>query len=358
MKNFTRLIAAAFMCLYCSCSGGCSGNTQGDTADIPQNKNQQPFTVVNWNLQTFFDANKDGIEYTEFQKSSDWNLEKYNQRVNRLCQVITALDADIFIFEELENEGIIYDISNALAGSGQNWNQKKFWNYSIFAKEEQTAIGIGILSRYPLSKAKTHSMDIRLHKESQPSVRYLVETFAHIQDKKIAILANHWKSKVGGTEQTEIWRDWQESILAKRVSQLLSSEDSETCADGIIICGDFNRDAQDFVCNFKDSPSYIEQEQNTVLRYADFGFTDYTSACSMWFSDYGALLHQTGSYVYDDQWERIDNILTAGQIRITEASPCTSSPWALAKGYPSSYKLYSGEGYSDHLPVMAKILIM
>ena len=353
MKGIKILAAGLTAFLFCSCWGGCSVQSK-DTEQYSTDKNQTILTVVNWNAQTFFDANKDGCEYSEFQKSADWNKEKYQQRVKRLCEVINALDADIYIFEEFENEGIIYDISNELTGSGQSWNQKKFWNYSLFAKEEGTAIGIGIISRYPLSEARVHSMDIRLHKEQQPVTRYILEAKASVQNKKIMLLANHWKSKVGGQEKSEIWRDWQESILGKRVQELLSSPAE---CDAIILCGDFNRDAGDFICNFKNTTRYIDEEQNTLLRFADFGYTDFTSAQSFWFSEYGNLLNQTGSYVYDDEWERIDNILIAGNIRFIDSGPCTASPWALAKGYPAAYKLYSGQGYSDHLPVQAKLII-
>ncbi len=353
MKNFKlfkSIRATVLIFLCCSCSGGCSvwnfAQENSDTAD----NSQSPVTLVNWNLQTFFDANKDGCEYQEFQKASDWNKEKYEQRLGRLCNVISTLDADIYVFEELENESIIYDISNILAGNGQNWNQKKFWNYSLFAKEEGTAIGIGILSRYPLSQAKVHSMDIRIHREKQPSLRYIVETTVSINNKEVFIFANHWKSKVGGEEKTEIWRDWQESILAKRLKELSGKP--------IIICGDFNRDAQAFICNFKESADYIQKEENTILRYTDFGLTDYTSAQSIWFDDYGNILHKTGSYIYEDSWERIDNIMTAGQIKITNSGPCISSPWSLAKDYPMSYHIYSGTGYSDHLPVMVQFIVL
>ena len=353
MKKFNLhkiLQAAVLIILCCSCSGGCTAWNFGQENSGNADNSQSPVTLVNWNLQTFFDANKDGFEYQEFQKASDWNKEKYEQRLGRLCNVISTLDADIYVFEELENEGIIYDISNTLAGNGQNWNQKKFWNYSLFAKEQGSAIGIGILSRYPLSQAKVHSMDIRIHREKQPSVRYILETTASIKNKEVYIFANHWKSKVGGEEKTEIWRDWQESILAKRLNELNG--------EPVIICGDFNRDAQAFVCNFKESGAYIQKEKNTILRYTDFGLTDYTSAQSIWFDDYGNILHKTGSYVYEDSWERIDNIMTAGKIKVTQAGPCVSSPWSLAKDYPMSYHIYSGTGYSDHLPVMAQFIVL
>ena len=324
--------------LCCSCSGGCYAQNETETEEL-----KTPLSVVNWNVQTFFDANKDGCEYTEFQKSSDWNKEKYQERVKRLAQVISTLDADIYVFEEIENENVLQDISNELSGKSQTWNQKKFWNDSVFVKEEDTAIGIGILSRYPITEAKTHSMDIRIHKEKQPVVRYILQTTLSIKSKKVSILVNHWKSKVGGQNQTEIWRDWQESILAKITSELQNKDDSQA----IIICGDFNRDAADFILN----------DNNTILRYSDFGYTDYTTTKSMWFSDSGQFLHQTGSYYYDDRWERIDNILICGDIKIAGAEPSAVSPWASPKGIPESYKIYSGEGYSDHLPVIARLIL-
>jgi len=341
LRNFIGVVAAVMLC---SCSGGCSVQ---DSFFIEQNQEETTdsgatqISVATWNLQTFFDGNKDGCEYKEFQKTADWNKETYRVRLERLCEFITKTDADIFILEEMENEGIIYDISNQLAGAGHNWEQKKFWNYSVFAKEEGSAIGIGILSRYPLSNIKTHSMDIRIHSAAQPSTRYILEAEAGIEKKRLVILANHWKSKSGGEQESEIWRDWQESILGKRTAELLKDESA-----ALLICGDFNRDAADFVCN-----------PNTILRYADFGYTDYTSVNSLWFTDSGDYSSQKGSYFYDNEWERIDNIMLAGKVKKVFFAPLDMSPWASSQGYPIPYKIYSGTGWSDHLPLLARIIV-
>lgn len=341
------------MFLFISCTNGCSSESK---SAVNSKEKYTSLTVVNWNTQTFFDANKDGCEYEDFLKSSDWNTEKYTLRLQRLCNLITELNADIYIFEELENERIIYDISNQLAESGQNWNQKKFWNYSFFAKPEGSAIGIGILSRYQLSGAKTHDMDIRIHSEKQPSSRYLVEATALVDNKKVIILANHWKSKSGGEEQTEIWRDWQENVLGKRLYHIINqNSDSDLC--GIIICGDFNRDALDFVCNLKDQPNYIDSETNTIFRFSDFGHTDYVSASSLWFDSKDELISQNGSYYFDDYWEKIDNLFIMGKMKSAEFKTAASAPWATANGFPISYKIYSGEGFSDHLPLYAKLIL-
>ena len=70
LKEFYVVMAAI---LFCSCSDGCLGqnkilqNVENDSAG------GTPILIANWNLQTFFDGKKDGCEYKEYQKSSDWN---------------------------------------------------------------------------------------------------------------------------------------------------------------------------------------------------------------------------------------------------------------------------------------------
>ena len=336
MKNLYYALAALAGIMLCACSGGSAAPAEEEAFS-----GGTQLVVANWNLQTFFDGKKDGCEYKEYQKAADWNTETYKVRLERLCEFITSTDADIYVFEEIENEEIIYDISNELSASGKNWKQKDFWNYSVFAKEAGTAIGIGILSRYPLSNIRTHTMDIRIHSTEQPTTRYILESEVSVHKKRLVILANHWKSKSGGEQETEIWRDWQESLLGKRVAELLKEDDT-----AILICGDFNRDAADFV--------YLE---NIVLRFADFGYTDYVDVNSLWFTASGDYASDKGSYFYDDRWERIDNIMLTGTAHKVTFSPLAISPWATVQGYPIPYKIYSGQGWSDHLPLCAQIAI-
>ena len=100
--------------------------------------NRDKVKIANWNVQTFFDANNDGTEYSEFAKSKTWGEEMYKERLKRLCSVIKKLDADIFIMEELENSNVLFDISNFLAGE---WNPRKIYRYACFSKNEGGAIG-------------------------------------------------------------------------------------------------------------------------------------------------------------------------------------------------------------------------
>lgn len=296
-------------------------------------------TVISWNVQTFFDGEKDNCEYEEFKKTSLWNREKYQNRLKKLCSVIEQLNADIYIFQEIENEKILYDISNQLAG--KSWNSKNNWNYSCFSKPEGTAIGCAVLSKYELSNLTTHQLDIRSLKSEQPAMRYILQVAAKTENKSLTIFVNHWKSKSGGEEKTEIWRDWQESLLSRLLNEYSESTDNPQ----VVLCGDFNRDINDFV----------HKKNNVYLRNAGCGTTSTVTVNSPWYNSTGGYTTETGSYYYQNQWERIDHIFVYGNIKVLSFSPCCQEPFAFQDKTPYAYHISSDSGYSDHLPVKAVI---
>ena len=290
-------------------------------------------SIVNWNVQTFFDSQTDGSEYSTFRNSDFWNEEKYRNRLQRLCDVITFLDADIFIFEEIENEGILYDIYNQL--SGNSWNQNKIWNYGSFYKDENSSIGLAALSKIPLEDMKIHSMDIRIMDEIQPSSRPILELKISVNDKDLFLFVNHWKSKVSGILQGENWRQWQEFILSKSILQ----------KERFLICGDFNKDIDEFIWEEKNSRVKIclRNDENNV------------SVFSPWINSDKSFTTEIGSYYYKGNWERIDNFFISDKINLQEFKVCTNGEWMSDKNIPNSYKIFIGEGYSDHLPIMCII---
>ncbi|MCR5766713.1 MAG: endonuclease/exonuclease/phosphatase family protein [Treponema sp.] len=347
-KLFLSLLVLIFIALISSCDSEILLNTQKE------------YTLVCWNLQTFFDGNIDGCEYTEFKKSEKWDEGKYKIRLNRLCESIKKLNADIFVFEEIENEKIIFDLSNMLCGS--SWKNSERWNYAGFAKENGSSIGCAIISRIPIKEVKTHSLDIRTQKEAQPSMRPVMCVDLSAGKKEFCIIVNHWKSKSDGAEKSEIWRDWQEALCERIIPQDFP----------VLICGDFNRDAQEFI-HFLNEEKFNENQNsaNTIFR----GFSEKSKAAinstslpcftpeekilySPWYDENGDFSTTTGSYYYKDKWERIDHIFTNDQILILSFSPCAESPWLNEYGEPDSYKIYNGRGYSDHLPLKCTFQIL
>lgn len=292
-------------------------------------------SLVCWNVQTFFDAVTTGNEYKEFKNSERWNKEKYIKRLDRLCEVMTTLNPDIFVMEEIENAEVVQDIANVLAGG--SWNNKKIWQYACFAKESGSSIGCAVFSRYELSELRSHAIDIRTQQEEQPSTRPIMQLTVNAGNLEFELFVNHWKSKSGGEEETEIWRDWQELVLADCVMTM----ERESPGLALVMCGDFNRSAEDFALISKD------KKANTVLRGKDQNINVF----SPWFRSDGKFSIETGSYYFNGDWERIDNILITGNVSITSFTTVTDSPVADEEGIPSSYKLYTGDGCSDHLPL-------
>ena len=296
-------------------------------------------SLVCWNVQTFFDAETSGTEYKDFKNSERWNKEKYIKRLDRLCDVMTSLNPDIFVMEEIENEAVVQDISNRLAG--ESWDNKKSWQYACFKKETGSAIGCAVFSRYEICSLKTHTLDIRTQNEEQPSSRPLMQLTIGVGNQDLELFVNHWKSKSGGEDETEIWRDWQELVLAENITGYGNAGKS------VVMCGDFNRSAEDFILTAGG------KNANTLLR----GASDSSAVFSPWFRPDGKFATEAGSYYYNSEWERIDNIMITGNVVFSSFGTVTESPVADEEGIPSAFKLYTGDGCSDHLPLKCVISI-
>lgn len=314
------------------------------------------FSIVNWNVQTFFDGNNDGIEYSDFKKSEKWGTEAYKARLLKLCKAIKEINADVFVFEEIENSGIIYDITNQLAGN--SWSSKNCWNYAAFAKNPADAIGCAVISKLPLSNMTLHNLDVRSESEKQPSMRPIIKIELSCGGKTFCLLVNHWKSKSGGSEKSEIWRKWQENVLYKQFS--------ENSHFPIISCGDFNKDINEFelLCGAdktSDAQTIIFRKPNLKLRkFCGSSGNDNTAennfieVYSPWINEIGGF-KEPGSYYYDSKWERIDNFFANENTIISAFKVLTDGEWCNADFIPKRYKIYNGEGFSDHLPIKCLI---
>ena len=376
---FSFLISAALLGMMSSCTGvvSCSNDNKAQSETI---------TVLNWNLETFFDASFDGNEYTEFKNGkSGWSREKYETRLDRLASVIKTLDADVLVFEELEKEAQLYDITNRLSGT---FNFSKLYSHAFFATDQGASIGCGVLSRLPIGEISIHSLDVRTAGADQPSMRPILQFSVFAGDagatsaaggKKLVVFANHWKSKSGDTNgDTARWRRLQESVLCRCMRDVV-----ERAKLPVLACGDFNMDVLEFA-SYAGSPvgaasSETDGSSGEKLSYAanvllrggiaagTAGATDAGGVggladgdarnlpvYSPWFDAQGNLV-EPGSYWYNDAWERIDHFFAAGRVTVSAFGAKTNGAWATSSGKPIRYQVYNGAGYSDHLPIMCSV---
>ncbi|MBO7421476.1 MAG: endonuclease/exonuclease/phosphatase family protein [Spirochaetaceae bacterium] len=294
-------------------------------------KNPKKISIATWNVQTFFDADFSGSEYSEYSSTkSGWNSEKYFARLLRLVDALQEIDADIIALEEIENISVAHDIIKLLPFSSK-------LHYAVFAKQPGSALGLLVFSRYPITEAKAHQ--IQLPGIKPETLRPVLEVHVKAGGKDTAVLVNHWKSKASGGETSGIMRQCQSRLLAECVFQL-KKEAAENAL--IIAAGDFNQTTGEF-----------ETESGGRVLFRGSNFTE--TAESVWLNTANTSL---GSYYFRDNWEQIDHIfLFSEKYRFGFCGTVKARMFVHADGTPNSYKIYTGTGLSDHLPLKAEIYL-
>lgn len=304
--------------------------------------------IISWNVQTFFDAHTCGTEYKEFRASGGaWNREKYERRLENLCGFIKEHPADIYVFEEVENEEVLQDIANLCTGFSF-FSQSQL--QTVFAFDEGGSLGIAVLSRLPIRAAAVHQIGISalvdtqgaLQRVIQPQLRPLLELHAEKDGCPFVLFACHWKSKSGGAHKSELWRDLQECLLARRIREVASAYPFTP----LIVCGDFNRALEEFGIEENVAKGKTVRFAYDLQPKKTGAQEEYTELLSAWFIGGGL-----GSYYFRETWEKIDHFFYNEFVFAPAFSALDSGPHTQPGGIPFRYDLYKGTGYSDHLPL-------
>lgn len=312
---FAAVLAAAFLAACSSVSADGGGRS---------------LSVMCWNAETFFDAVRDGTEYEEF-RGGGWDRGRYEERLDRLASVVKRLDCDVVVVEEMEKAGQLRDVANRLGWSFLG----KPYRWTGFASEPDGAIGVAVMSRLPILSVTAHSVDAAPPAGCvRPSMRPIMRVVVDVGGREISILVNHWKSKAGGAEASEFWRDAQERLLSRLVLR-----DVEAGLP-VAACGDFNRS--------------IEEFRREVRGSANVSLKGGAAVFSPWYAADGSL-PDPGSYWFRGGWERIDHFFLAGGAVAESFRAECDGEWADAEGRPRRYSVRSGRGYSDHLPLTCTI---
>jgi len=384
-KNIqTLLYAALLMVLLTGCV---SCDTSVTKANVP--KNPASLAIMTWNVQALFDGTDHGIEYDEYRASAGWTQEKYKGRLNIIAAAIGGLERkpDIIALQELESAMVAIDLAEALSKHGYCW--------TYFTNIPGMALGVGILSRFPIAEAKSHSVYINGEIAPRPMLEARINTAAgkadpeNTADSSLLLFVCHWKSKLGGDDATESVRRASARIILRRLREL-----TETDPDlPVVIMGDLNENHDDFyrwggkainalmpddlrAAEFTglygiDSESQraaavIAEKQKDFLilvktkppapQYFPSGVI---TLYSPWFAELrNENEDSSGSYYYKNNWETIDHFLLSAQFfdgsgwDYENALILNFPPFTGTKGTPVAYNPRTGSGLSDHLPLM------
>jgi len=364
---FILVVVLSLAC--CSCSEA----KADEAAPLDTGK----ITLMTWNVNNLFDGKDNGFEYEEFSEQAGWSDEKYMGRVNVLSAAIGKIEPlpDIIMLQEIESIKILDDLA-ALISGGYGW--------SHFAVNPGASLGVGIMSRLPITEAMAHTVAVNGETTPRPvlEARILVEQGANGPDEFI-IFVCHWKSKLGGDEATESVRRASARVIVRRVRELWEEEPEI----GVLVAGDLNENYDEFfrqnaaiICALLPDDPYCaqitgcinEEGEEDASRQKDFIVLSKNKPpvpvhfplgsvvlFSPWINDL-----ENGSYFYKHNWETIDHFFVSGQFfnnkgwEYEKVVTANFSPFINASGVPVSYNVRTGSGMSDHLPLLLTLKLL
>ena len=374
------LYAVLLFALFTGC------NTSNEEAKAPGNSNS--IAIMTWNIQSLFDGVEDGTEYDEFREAAGWSNEKYRGRLNVIAGAIGGMGRkpDIIALQEVESARVIADLAAVLSAQGYGWTH--------FANIPGMALGVGLLSRFPLNEAKAHSVIIDGDLAPRPMLEARIcvpngttpagtPPAGDTDGPQLALFVCHWKSKLGGDDATESTRRASARIILRRIRELLESDPDLP----VIIMGDLNENYDEFYRRsgeaisalLPDDPhsaelaglySLDEDSQNAAELITglqkDFIILSknkppaaryFPAGTLALYSPWAAGLRD-GSYYYKNNWETIDHFLLSAQLfngtglDFENCEVINHPPFAGTNGHPVAYNPRTGSGLSDHLPLL------
>lgn len=308
--------------------------------------------LLTYNVQNLCDVLVTGHEYPEYTPEEGWTAEKYQGRLVQTARAITQGHKKVpavVILQEIEHAGILHDLlAGPLAGRGYQW---------FAATDDDSAIQTGILSTFPIVDTRIHTLEDH---------RSVLEVIIEAKGEDIAVFALHAKSQREGMKETENSRIAVCNMIRHRAEQL----HCQYPFIPIVIAGDFNESADAYFREHQafqtalipvSSPEADQWKRlgscivGGSLPVADNWYT--------WWLDASQVLGATvpGSYWYDGIWESFDQILLSREFfdgfgwEFVRGSVSDAPALLDEYGHPFRWNVRTGQGISDHLPVMVTL---
>jgi predicted extracellular nuclease len=312
--------------------------------------------IATYNVENLFDLQKKGYKYKEYEPNtkSNWNQRTYKIKLQNITKVIKDIDADIIALEEIHSLQALKDLRFTLKQDGL------YYEYFKIADKKDTAVNVAFLSKYPFTYAKELSVT------STYKYRNILESKFKIDGNDLYMFINHWKAKSG----PESMRIISAKALRKRINEVGYDKN-------IVLLGDFNSDYEEYI-KFKKNRKLNDTNSNTGINHVLRTIKQTTKAKDVKYEKenfynlwYDADADNRYSYIFKGKKEALDNILISqslldktGISYIDDSITNLDSDYLFKKNRIYRWQVsrsriprHKGEGYSDHLPVIAKFRV-
>ena len=297
----------------------------------PSPDKEERFVIVTWNMCEFFDSREDGGEYAGWRESDGWNDAKYNERIKKcvMYMVSNFMDADVIVLEEVESSEVLISL---LEGG---MKKEGYIYYGIASDESDLSVAF-------ISRIKPLSLRLLF----VPSSRPMLSLDFDINGEMVRIIGVHLRSRLK-EENKEI----------RREELLMLKDEAEKCDCPLIIIGDFNIDPfihKEEMCDTREGETTLPLTGDGSRAYGGRLFSPYL--------DYASPLIG-GTYFFEGQWERLDNILLSSfffdweGIEYEGTTIIKGGDASDYLGRPLKYDKSTGKGVSDHFALKSTFTI-
>jgi hypothetical protein len=301
-------------------------------------------TILSYNVENLFDLVRNGNEYQEYiPDSCNWNHETFGRKIDNISGVIQMTHPSIVALCEVENRMALKHLRKMLDRKGCGLR------YAAVADSPATGTtATMLLSRFPIIAIKSYPVNVSTDRLS----RNILEAVVDCGPCSVTVFVNHWPSQYNDDAQ----RITAASVLEKRLRYLSPSVQ-------YVVTGDFNCnwdsafDSTNALTWLVQSMAYISRNEDLPQESMYDLWAEVPSYCRF-------------SYIYKHQYETPDHMIISknlyrknglhyvahsfGAIRLNGRLMLNGAPWRWAMDYQKSgKKIHRGEGYSDHLPIMA-----
>ncbi len=263
-------------------------------------KRYKVYGVAFYNLENLFDTiNNNGKYDLEFspQGAKQWDGRKYWSKIHNMARAISSMTTPttpngpaIIGVSEIENRTVLEDLVNDPQIS--NWDLQICHHDS----PDPRGVDVGLLYNpryFTLENVTNH----RLRLEGYESFRTRDQmcVVGRLGGERIAVIVNHWPSRLGGQEQSSYRRE-AAGALSKSIADSLWREDPNIA---VVVMGDLNDDPQDKSC--REALGAVRDKKDAP----DHGFYN------PWWK---VLDKGIGTLAYKGSWNLFDQIIISGNL--------------------------------------------
>lgn len=317
-------------------------------AQATEKRGMQVAGIAFYNLENLFDTIPNNPENRDLEftpgGSRQWNGDKYWKKIHNLGRSIASFTSKttphgpaIIGVSEIENRSVLEDL---VADP-----QIKQWNLQIVHHDSPDARGVDVGLLYNPRYFKVENVTNHRLTEVKFRTRDQMCVVGSLMGQKVAIIVNHWPSRLGGEEKSSPNRE-AAARLCVAISDSLWNIDPNI---GVIIMGDLNDDPMNKSC------AKILGAKPKLKDVQPHGF----------FNAFWELLDKgIGTLAYKSSWNLFDQIIISGNLasgqdgqwQFWRAEVLNRDFLKDTEGSRQGYPLrtYAAgsflNGYSDHFP--------